>query len=249
VGADRRGGVELRRSGTAVRHHHQRVAYPARSRDGSSLQSVLGIHVPRRYRLNLRRSTLGRLPAPPTQFRRHGFRHGSACGRLVLEDLGPGWPSSRAKKNRRAVLSIPYAGPWPGPISARPADGVGPGLRHAMRGRAYIASAITALMTRWRLWPLAENGPRNWAVRRLSGETPRRLLRVIASPGAQVSGYEDSGRVRVIAARRRQPARPPAGVRSRPRGVGPGRAVLGEVFGFRNAQTSGGRADRAPSAW
>ena len=46
--ADRRGHARLRRSGHAVRHHHQRVAHLPEHRSHLRQQSVLGVHVPER---------------------------------------------------------------------------------------------------------------------------------------------------------------------------------------------------------
>jgi ribonucleoside-diphosphate reductase alpha chain len=48
---DRRGRLGVRRSRPAVRHHHQRVAHLPGGRSDQGVQPLLGVHVPRRHRL------------------------------------------------------------------------------------------------------------------------------------------------------------------------------------------------------
>ena len=65
VGKDRPCRLGLRRSGPAIPHHDQRLAHLPGVRPDRRLQSVLGIHVPRRHGLQSRLAEPARVPACP----------------------------------------------------------------------------------------------------------------------------------------------------------------------------------------
>ncbi len=75
----------LRRSGTAVRHHHHRVAHLSRVRPHPRQQSLLGIHVPRRHGVQPRLDQ----PAQVQDGERHvnikAFEYATRLWTIVLE--------------------------------------------------------------------------------------------------------------------------------------------------------------------
>ena len=67
VGEDRPRRLGLRRSRPAVPHHHQRLAHLPGVGADPRQQSVLGIHVPRRHRLQSRLAEPARVPQPSSE--------------------------------------------------------------------------------------------------------------------------------------------------------------------------------------
>ena len=83
VGEDRLRRLGLRRSRPAVPHHHQRLAHLPGIGADPRLQSVLGIHVPRRHGLQSRFAQPAAVPRPrDAHVRRRRLRaRGAGCGR------------------------------------------------------------------------------------------------------------------------------------------------------------------------
>ena len=94
----------------AVRQHHQRVAHLPGERPHQRLQPVLGVHVPRRHRLQSRLAQPARLP----ERRRHARRGGVRARRPAVDDrprdLGDDGAVPVAP-DRPAVVRVPHAGP------------------------------------------------------------------------------------------------------------------------------------------
>ena len=72
VGEDRPRRLGLRRSRPAVPHHRQRLAHLPGVGADPRVESVLGIHVPRRHRLQSRLDEPARVPRPPQADRTRG---------------------------------------------------------------------------------------------------------------------------------------------------------------------------------
>ena len=124
-----------RRSRRAVRHDHQRLAYLPERGAHQRVQSVLGVHVPRRHGLQ------PRLPQPhgvPERGRQLRGRRVCPCRPPVDDrsrDLGADG-AVPGQEDRRALLAVPD--PRPGlRQSGRPADGLGPRLRQRGRPRVW----------------------------------------------------------------------------------------------------------------
>ena len=73
LGRDRLRGVGLRRSRRAVRHHDQRVAHLPRRRADQREQPVLGVHVPRRHRVQPGVDQPGEVPPRGRELRHRGL--------------------------------------------------------------------------------------------------------------------------------------------------------------------------------
>ena len=90
VGEDRLRGLGLRRPRPAVPHHHQRLAHLPGLGADPRLESVLGVHVPRRHRLQSRLAQPARVPSGE-----RGFSFTLPCRGRVGDprpDRGePGW--------------------------------------------------------------------------------------------------------------------------------------------------------------
>ncbi len=80
-------GVELRRSGRAVRHHHQSLAHLPELRPDQRLESLLGVHVPRRFGLQPGQHKPDEVPP-----RGRRFRRGAVQGGLPHRIYRPGDP-------------------------------------------------------------------------------------------------------------------------------------------------------------
>ena len=120
-----------RRSRRAVRHHDQRVAHLPELRPDQRLQSVLGVHVPRRHRVQSRLAQPDRVPARGRQLRRRRLRPRGAPVDRRARDLGHDGPVPLGA-HRRAVVSLPHARArlrQP----RRPADGLGHRVRQPQR--------------------------------------------------------------------------------------------------------------------
>ena len=80
-------GVELRRSGRAVRHHHQSLAHLPELRPHQRLESLLGVHVRGRFGLQPGQHKPDEVPA-----RGRGLRRRAVQGRLPRRVYRPGNP-------------------------------------------------------------------------------------------------------------------------------------------------------------
>ena len=131
VGADRLRRLGVRRSRHPVPHHHQRLAHlPGGGRD-QGVEPLLGVHVPRRHRLQSRLAQSDGVPSRGRQLRRRELR---ACHQAVdrgARDRGDHGAVPVAP-DRAALLRVPD------PRSGlrqyrRPAHGLGHPLRLAMK--------------------------------------------------------------------------------------------------------------------
>ena len=142
VGEDRSRRLGLRRSRPAVPHHRERLAHlPGLGADPRQ-QSVLGIHVPRRHRVQSRLDEPARVPHPLLSIdaKRRRIDLGAvrprrlrACGAAVdrrARNLGADGAVPLAR-DRDPLLRVPHARSRLRQ-SRRPADVVGPVLRFAM---------------------------------------------------------------------------------------------------------------------
>ena len=120
-------GLVLRRSGRAVRYHHQRVAHLPGERADQRLESLLRVHVPRRHRLQPRLAQPDDLPRAGRPVRRRELR---ACGQAV--DRGPRDLRAHGpvplEGDRPALLRVPHPGPGLRQYR-RPSDDPWPQLR------------------------------------------------------------------------------------------------------------------------
>ena len=73
VGADRLRRLGLRRSRHPVPHHHQRLAHLPGGRRDQGVEPVLGVHVPRRHRLQSRLAQSDGVPPSGRQLRHRGL--------------------------------------------------------------------------------------------------------------------------------------------------------------------------------
>ena len=122
VGEDRPRRLGQRRSRPAIPHLDQRLAHLRRVGADHRLESVLGIHVPRRHRVQSGVAEPARLPHPGAARRRHRRkaqeralrrRRLRACGAAVdhrAGNLGADGAVPVAR-NRAAQLRLPHAGP------------------------------------------------------------------------------------------------------------------------------------------
>ena len=175
VAPDRRGGVAVRRSGPAVRHHGQRLAHVEEHGAHQRVEPVLGVHVPRRQRVQ---------PgvAEPAQVPERG-RRASTSRRSSAPSRSPSW----RRRSSSTTPSTRRSGSAPNSHAFRPL-GLGYANLGALLmsrglpydsdpGRAY-AGAITVAHVRPRLRDVGEDrARRDRAVRRLRGNkraVPRR---------------------------------------------------------------------------
>ena len=111
VGEDRPRRLGLGRSGPAIPHHGQRLAHLPGRRRNPRLQSVLGIHVPRRHRLQSRLAEPADLPrrrdrpVPDRELRARRAAVDRGAGNLGDDGAVP------VEGNRGALLRIPHARP------------------------------------------------------------------------------------------------------------------------------------------
>ena len=129
VGADRLRRLGLGRSGPAIPHHGQRLAHLPGLGRNPRLQSVLGIHVPRRHRLQSGVDEPAHLPRREDGkvFNVENYEHAVRLWTVVLEIsvLMAQFPS---QADRAALLRVPHARPRLRQYR-RPADD----LRHSLR--------------------------------------------------------------------------------------------------------------------
>ena len=136
LGKDRLRRLGLGRSRPALQHHHERLAHLQGVRRHPRLQSVLGIHVPGRHRVQ---PGLGQ-PADLLQRRRakrfdvESYEHLCRLWTIVLE-ISVHDGAVPVEGDRRALLRVPHAGPRLRQYR-RPADDHGPALRQQGRPRA-----------------------------------------------------------------------------------------------------------------
>ena len=100
VGEDRLRRLGVGRSGPAIPLHHQRLAHLPGLGSDHRVEPVLGIHVPRRHRLQSRLDEPARVPAPRTSARASAHlrrRRLRACGPAV----------DRGARDRRADGAVP----------------------------------------------------------------------------------------------------------------------------------------------
>ena len=127
VGEDRLRRLGLGRSGPAIPHHGQRLAHLPGLGRNPRLQSVLGIHVPRRHRLQSGLAQPADLPRrEDRQVRRRKLRARRAAVDRGAGNLGADG-AVPVQADRRAVLRIPHARPRLRQYR-RPADD----LRHSL---------------------------------------------------------------------------------------------------------------------
>ena len=83
VGADRPRRLGLGRSGPALQHHHERLAHLPRRRTHPGVESVLGIHVPRRHGVQsgVRQPAAVLRPAEPQSSTPNPSSMPAGCGR------------------------------------------------------------------------------------------------------------------------------------------------------------------------
>ena len=125
--ADRPRRLGLRRSRHPVPHHHQRLAHlPCLGAD-QGVQSLLGIHVPRRHGLQSRLAQSDGVPKRGRQLRRRGLRARHQAVDGGARDRGDHGAVPLAP-HRAALLRIPDARPRLRQYR-RPADGLGHSLR------------------------------------------------------------------------------------------------------------------------
>ena len=180
VGEDRSRRLGLRRSRPAVPHHRERLAHlPGLGADPRQ-QSVLGIHVPRRHRVQSRLDEPARVPHPLLshcrQRRRIDLgavrpRRLRACGAAVdgrARNLGADGAVPLAR-DRDPLLRVPHARSRLRQ-SRRPADVVGPVLR--FRCRPPDRGLAHRHHDRHQLRHLGRDGGAAWRLPRLQ-EEPR----------------------------------------------------------------------------
>ena len=110
VGEDRLRGLGLRRSGPALQHHHERLAHLAGRGSDPRLESVLGVHVPRRHGLQSRLDQPFALPQQGRHDRHRGLRAHRAAVDRRARDLGHDG-AVPVQGDRQALLRLPHAGP------------------------------------------------------------------------------------------------------------------------------------------
>ena len=111
LGEDRLRRLGLGRSRPAISHHHQRLAHLPGVGADPRQQSVLGIHVPRRHRLQSRLAEPAAVPRPrDAHVRRRRLRTRRPAVDADARDLGDDG-AVPLQGDRAALLRLPHARP------------------------------------------------------------------------------------------------------------------------------------------
>ena len=129
LAADRGGGLAVRRSGAAVRHHHQRLAHLGEHGAHQRVQPVLRVHVPRRFGLQPGVAE----PAQVSEARRWRIRH-----RFVQEGRRADHPGAGDHRRERHLPDQEDRG------ELAPLPAARPGVRESGRA-AHVARAAVRL--------------------------------------------------------------------------------------------------------
>ena len=243
LGEDRLRRLGLRRSRHPVPHHHQRLAHlPGVGADPRE-QSVLGIHVPRRHRLQSRLAQPAAVPRPRDQgVRRQGLRARRPALDADARDLGADG-AVPLQGDRAAFLRLPHARP-----RLRQYRRAADVLRHRLRQRRGPRDLRRAQRDhdRARLCDLGRDRRQSRRVPRPQAERRGDAARH-PQPQARRRGL---GRRLRAAARRPDAARPCLADQGRRRLGGPfrRRARLVEAMRWRSAKTTATATRRSPSS-
>ena len=159
VGEDRLRRLGLGRSRHPVPHHHQRLAHLPEVGADPRVQPVLGIHVPRRHGLQPGLAEPDDVPRRRQALRRRRLRARLPAVDHRARNLGADG-AVPVQEDRRAVLSLPHAGP-----GLRQHRRLPDGVRHSLRqprGPRHLRRAL-GHHDRRRLRHLGRDGRASWA--------------------------------------------------------------------------------------